>query len=61
MPFGQQVSDKKNLYHFLIVITILQAFAKAAKLAMVSINVTGQMQSARGVRHEKTTKKYVVK
>jgi hypothetical protein len=52
----------KRIYTtFFIVITILQAFAKAAKLAMVSISGAGQMQLARGVRHEKATKKYAVK
>jgi hypothetical protein len=37
MPFCQQVSDTKILYYLFVYITCLQAFAKAAKLAIISI------------------------
>jgi hypothetical protein len=70
MPFFQQVSDKKNLYHFFIYVVFLQAFAKTAKLVIISMKLARrtrngnprekcdwQMRKARGGKTRKSNEK----
>jgi hypothetical protein len=57
MSLFQQVSDNKPYIPFFIFITLLQAFAKAAKRAIISMKPTRQMRWVRGGKTRKNNEK----